>query len=121
MGRPLNSRFFGATGDNTQATIPIRFQSGGAVIEGYILSQRGVNKFNCSKDDGSVTEVCRLTDDGSVPNANGEAQIIGIAGDGNAVAVKKLTAHKAVDFDNNAYTWEVEDDSTESLLRLTAV
>ena len=119
MGRPLNSRFFGATGDNTQATIPIRFQSGGSVIEGYILSQRGVNKFNCSNDAGSVTDVCRLTDDGSAPNANGEAQIIGIVGDGNAVAVKKLTAHKAVDFDNDAYTWEVEDDSTESIFRTT--
>lgn len=27
----------------------------------------------------------------------------------------------AVDFDNNRYKWTVEDDSTESLIRLTAI
>jgi hypothetical protein len=27
----------------------------------------------------------------------------------------------AVDWDNNRYTWTVEDDSTESLIRLTAI
>jgi len=121
MGRPVNSNNFGATGGSSP-TVPIRFQSGGSVIEGYILSQRGTNKFNCSNDAGSVTEVCRLTDDGSAPNANGECQIIGIVdGGGDAVAVKKLFNRTAVDYDNNRYTWEAQDDSTESLLILTAI
>jgi len=120
MGRPVNKRNFGATGAS-DATVPIRFQTGGTVYEGYILSQRGTNKFNCSDDGGSNTAVCRLTSDGSAPNANGEAQIIGIGAGGSAIAVKKLFNRTAVDYDNNRYTWEAEDDSTESLLRLTAI
>ena len=47
MGRPINKRFFGATGDNTQPTIAIRYHDGTSSREGYILSQRGTNKFNC--------------------------------------------------------------------------
>lgn len=121
MGRPVNDRYLGATGDNAQPTVPVVFQSGGAVIEGYIVSQRGTNKFNCSNDAGNVTEVCRLTSDGSTPNANGECQIRGIATGGNNVSIKKLFNRTAVDYDNNRYTWAVEDDSTESLLRLTAI
>lgn len=121
MGRPVNKRYFGATGVDAQPTVPIRFQSGGNVIEGFIVSQRGTNKFNCSNDAGSVTEVCRLTSDGSAPNANGECQLIGIAAGGNPVAIKKLFNRTAVDYDNNRYTWEAQDDSSESLLVLTAI
>ena len=34
---------------------------------------------------------------------------------------EKMFHRTAVDFDNNRYTWAVEDDSTESLIRLTAI
>ena len=120
MGRPVNKRYFGTTG-GAAATVPIRFQSGGTVYEGKILSQRATNKFNCSDDGDSVTEVCTLTSDGSAPNANGECQIIGIASGGDAIAIKKMYNRTCVDYDNNRYTWTAEDDSTESLLRLTAL
>ena len=45
--------------------------------------------------------------------------MLGIAD--SAVAIKKLFNRTAVDYNNNRYTWETEDDSTESLLRLTAI
>jgi hypothetical protein len=118
MGRPVNSKHFGVTG-GASPNIPIRFHDGSNLIEGYIVSQRGTNKFNCSNDGGTITRICRLTSDGSAPNANNECQLIGIAD--NAVAIKKLFNRTAVDYDNNRYTWETEDDSTESLLRLTAI
>jgi len=121
MGRPVNKRNFGATGVDAAPTVPIRFYSGGSLYEGKILSQRATNKFNCSNDGDSVTEVCTLTSDGSAPNANGECQIIGIVDGGGAIAIKKLFNRTAVDFNNNRYTWTAEDDSTESLLRLTAI
>ena len=54
MGRPINKRFFGATGDNTQPTIAIRYHDGTASREGHILSQRGTNKFNCDSSAGSA-------------------------------------------------------------------
>ena len=121
MGRPVNKRNFGATGVDAAPTIPIRFHDGSNLIEGYIVSQRGTNKFNCSNDAGSITRICRLTSDGSVPNAEFEAQLVGIASGGDPVTIAKLFNRTAVDFSGNRYTWEAQDDSTESLLVLTAI
>jgi hypothetical protein len=121
MGRPVNKRNFGATGVDATPKVPIRFHDGSSLIEGYILSQRGTNKFNCSNDGDTITRVCRLTSDGSAPNANFECQLIGIGDGGGAIAIKKLFNRTAVDYNNNRYTWTAEDDSTESLLRLTAI
>ena len=36
-------------------------------------------------------------------------------------AIQKLTAHRAVDYDGVTYTWTLADDSTESVLNLTAI
>ena len=121
MGRPVNKRNFGATGVDATPTIPIRFHDGSSLIEGKILSQRGTNKFNCWNDAGSVTRVCTLTSDGSAPNADKEALLVGIGTGGNAINVRKMFNRTCLDYDNNRYTWTAEDDSTESLLRLTAI
>ena len=115
MGRPINKKYFGATGAS-DATIPVRFQSGGSVYEGYIVRQLGSKKFECSTDDGTTAvEICTLTSDGSAPNANGECSIV----DNNGVGMIKISAHKCTDASGNVYTWEVEDDSTESIFRTT--
>ena len=45
---------------------------------------------------------------------------VGGAG-GNAINVRKMFNRTCLDYDNNRYTWTAEDDSTESLLRLTAI
>ena len=121
MGRPVNKRNFGATGVDATPTIPIRFHDGSSLIEGKILSQRGTNKFNCSNDGDSITRICRLTSDGSAPNADLECQLIGIGAGGGAIAIAKLFNRTAIDYDGNRYTWATEDDSTESILRLTAI
>ena len=120
MGRPVNSKHFGETG-GASPNIPIRFHDGSNLIEGYIVTQRGTNKFNCSNDAGTITRICRLTSDGSAPNADLECQLIGIGSGSTPIAIKKLFNRTAVDYNNNRYTWETEDDSTESLLRLTAI
>ena len=39
----------------------------------------------------------------------------------STVSVLTHHQHKAVDFSNNQYTWEVQDDSTETVLMLTAI
>lgn len=117
MGRPVNKKYFGVTGGATPK-LPIRFFSG-SLIEGYIISQRGSNKFNCSNDAGSTTAICRLVSD--TPNAAGECALVGITAGGDPVNVRRLFNRTATDFNGNRYTWTVEDDSTESLLRLTAI
>ena len=120
MGRPVNKKYFGATGSAATPHIPIRFYSG-SLIEGYIVKQRASNKFKCSNDAGSTTAFCTLTSDGSAPNADNECQLIGIGSGGNAIAIKKLFNRTAIDYSGRRYKWTVEDDSTETLLRLTAI
>jgi len=40
---------------------------------------------------------------------------------GNQVRVAKLYNRTCRDFNNNRYTWEVQNDSTETILVLTAI
>tara|TARA_Y200000002_G_scaffold274911_1_gene229200 strand:+ start:200 stop:559 length:360 start_codon:yes stop_codon:yes gene_type:complete len=119
MGRPINKRFFGAVGNNAQPTIAIRYHDGTASREGFILSQRGTNKFNCDSTAGTAT-VCRLVNE-TAPNAVGECSLVGYAPGGTAIILKKMFNRTAVDWSSNRYKWTVEDDSTESLIRLTAI
>ena len=117
MGRPINKRNFGATGVDAAPTIPCRFHNGSSSVEGYIVNQKGTNKFTVTAN-GSDNFVCRLVNE-AAPNAAGEMSLVGLAG--GAVILKKLFNRTAVDWDNNRYTWTTEDDSTESLIRLTAI
>ena len=47
--------------------------------------------------------------------------LVGLSTGGNPVLLKKMFNRTAIDYSNNRYTWTVEDDSTESLIRLTAI
>jgi hypothetical protein len=121
MGRPINKRKFGATGVDATPTIPVRFKLGGTVYEGYIVKQRATRKFNVSTDDGTTaTGACTLTD-AVTPANNGDASLVGITTGGGAVTIKKLTNRVATDYNGNRYTYSLEDDSTETLIRLTAI
>lgn len=120
MGRPLPGKFFGATGDNTQPTIPARVKIGAnAAAEGHILRQRSNRKFKVKE--GSNEGVCQLVDKAMGALGADEMNITGIVTDGGAVRIQKITRHKATDYSGNQYTWNVEDDSTESILRLTRI
>lgn len=119
MGRPINKRYFGATGDNTQPTIPVRYHNGTSSVEGYIVNQKGTNKFTVTTN-GTNTFVCRLVNE-IAPNAAGEMSLVGLTDGGDAVILKKMFNRTAVDWSSNRYKWEVQDDSTQSLIRLTAI
>ena len=125
MGRPINDRFFGALGTDADPNIPISFHNGSTVVEGYILNQKGTNKFTVRNPDTSppTDSVVRLTADGSTPNAEGEAMIEGYVGDRDTAAIRlvKLFNRTAVDANSNRYTWELDDDSTSSVIILTAI
>jgi hypothetical protein len=53
--------------------------------------------------------------------ALGEMVLFGSDGTGNRIPLKKITARKATDYNNNQYTWIVQDDSTETIIILTAI
>jgi hypothetical protein len=118
MGRPIDKYFLGATG-GSPATIPVRADIGGTDFEGYIVNQKGSKTFTVSNDAGTVEGEATLVDKLTGHDA-GEMSIVGLV-DGQAKALQKITAHKATDYDGNAYSWEVADDSSESLLILTAL
>lgn len=118
MGRPVNKRNFG-TQAGAGTTITIRYHDGTATREGWIVAQKGTNKFSCDSTAGAAA-ICRLVNEAN-PNAAGECSLVGFTSGSNPVILKKIFNRTATDWDGNRYTWTVDDDSTQSLLRLTAI
>jgi hypothetical protein len=134
MGRPLNKRYFGslatadqrAAGTETQENIRVEanLATSGVVDDAYIVSQKGSNKFilrNKAGDANSQT-VCRMVNKTTAALTLGEMVMFGTNGaTGTRVPLQKITARKAVDYNSNQYTWVVQDDSTETIIVLTAI
>ena len=133
MGRPLNKRYFGslatadqrAAGTETQENIraEANLTTTGIVDDAFIVAQKGSNKFilrNKAGDANSQT-VCRLVNKTTANIALGEMVLFGTDGTGSRIPLKKITARRATDYNNNRYTWEVQDDSTETVIVLTAL
>lgn len=126
MGRPLNKRWFGATGVgtgtglNTGNNLPIRANVGSGEFEGYIVKQRATRKFKVSNDANTSVGIVTLVDKVSGLVA-GEGSLVGIIIGVGPVAIRKITRHIASDFSGNRYSWTLQDDSTETLIILTAI
>jgi len=120
MGRPVNKRNFGDPADGTNITVRA-YVDGGIDEQAYIVNQKGTNKFTVSNNAGSATAVVRLVNKATASIASGEMVLEGMNTGGERVTVKKLFNRTAVDFSSNRYTWELEDDSTDTILRLTAI
>ena len=184
MGRPINKRRFGKLPDADDPTfypltgdtffnLAVNVQIGSAAEStiGYILAQKGTNKFlvadgaivadesivastkysiNTTGDTNWVTVgvqgdayvnkvftaaaagagtgtvrlagICTLVDKAAGSLAANEMSIMGqIASSGEQVRIKKLFNRTARDFNNVRYKWTISDDSTTTLLLLTAI
>ena len=119
MGRPVKGKFLGATGVDATPAIPVRADIDGTDFEGYIVKQTGSRSYRVSNDGDTLQGKCVLVNKITGHDA-GECSIVGLV-DGQAVACQKLTNRLFTDWDNNKYTWTTADDSSESLLILTAV
>jgi hypothetical protein len=130
MGRPLNKRYFGTIANADGGTMPngdaafnvtVAADVGNGIVEqSYILNQRSETKFTCS--DGASSLSCTLVNKTAANLAVGEMRILGyVNASGDGVAIRKLQNRTCFDFANNRYTWELQDDSTETLLVLTAI
>ena len=127
MGRPINKRYFGATGTGTTqadgANIPIRFKTGGTVYEGYIVKQVGSRRFKCSTDDGTTAVATCVTVNAGAsfdPANNGECVLLGFQATlGTPRIIRRMTNRIAWDFDGRMHKWSLADDSTETLIVLT--
>lgn len=146
MGRPLNKKWFGLLADAEDdrfapvddtffnITINVQVAANAESESGYILRQRSSSKFlvNDLKTGTQTTEagsgtgnvgVCTLVDKAPGTLAADEMSIQGTLDDGTGtqVRIKKLYNRTCRDFDDNRYTWVIENDSTETVLRLTAI
>ena len=139
MGRPLNKRYFGTTkssgGDLTgeeRLSVMVKVGSNAAKTLGIILSQRSETKFNVSdgpdgNDNGGGLNsanngVCTLVDKTFDNIGDNEMILQGfVVGTEAVVNIRKVQNRTMIDFNNNRYTWAIEDDSTSNILRLTAI
>lgn len=133
MGRPLNKRYFGdpavadqrAAGTETQENIRVEanLNETGIVDDAFIIKQKGSNKFVLRNKAGEANSqtICKMVNKATGSLALGEMVLFGSDGTGNRIPLQKITAHKVTDYDNNQYTWEVVDDSTETIIILTAI
>lgn len=120
MGRPINKRYFGDPADGSNITVRA-YVGGGVDEQAFIVNQKGSNKFTVSNNADNASAICRLVNKATAALAAGEMVIEGFDTAGERKVIKKLFNRTAVDFDNNRYTWELEDDSTDTVLRLTAI
>ena len=134
MGRPVNKRNFGLLDDGTNFTINCQVASNSESESGYILRQRSVNKFlvNDLKTGTKTTVsgtgtgnigICTLVDKVAGGLGANEMSIQGTLDDGtgNQVRIKKLYNRTCRDFNNNRYTYVIQNDSTASIMVLTAI
>lgn len=127
---PRNDPFFNITAIVKVGTNPVS-------ETGIMLGQRTATKFKVNDQaDGTAVNVdgtaidgtagtgnvgfCRLVDK-EVPEDN-EMLIQGyVDGEGAPVNIRKLNNRTVIDFDNNRYTWEVQNDSSVNVLVLTLI
>ena len=133
MGRPLNKRYFGslatadqrAAGAETQENIRVeaKLTTTGIVDDAFIVAQKGSTKFvlrNKAGDANSQT-ICYMVNKATAALLDNEMVLFGTNGTGNRIPLAKITANKATDYSGNVYTWAVQDDSTETIIVLTAI
>lgn len=126
MANKLPKRLFGTLGSAATPHIPVRiYPVGGSAEAGYIVSQVGARRFKCDQTVASSppggTQVYKIVQGTNMdPTAEGEMTIVGIL-NGSPVALKKLNFRTAADFNGNRYKWSLDDDSTTTLLILTAI
>jgi len=146
MGRPVNKKWFGllADADDTRfaplndtffnITVNVQVGANAESEEGYILRQRSTRSFlvNDTKTGTKISAtgsgtgnvgVCTLVDKAAGTLGANEMSIQGTLDDGTGaqVRIKKLYNRTCRDFNNNRYTWVIENDSTETVMRLTAI
>ena len=121
MGRPLNSRLFGApTAAGNE--IKVQFHNGTGSVPGWIVKQTGSKRFVCS--DGSNERTCYLVDKASAALAAGEMSIV-VDDNGTPRQVVKIAARKVTldngssikwDFTGTGATVEIEEAGDDSAL-----
>ncbi len=143
MGRPLKKDVNGVSVTRSFASTQV-----GIKVEGYFTADSGLQSdYQIVKQRGAKTFVVmrqatdNLTEAESIPGtitgtnlrvgklvtgqpaANGEIRIRGYVNtnSGQAVSIAKLTKRIATDFSGNRYKWQLDSDSSNDYIVLTAI
>lgn len=131
MGRPINKRYFGVLGNATYPHIPVEAAgfagkdqiTEDATTDVYIVKQKSAHRFLVKHAEDGDTAICKLVNkayDDSTTISPGEMVIVGYF-NGQAVRLRSLTNKVATDFNSRRYKWSLTDDSSTTLLILTAM
>ena len=126
MANKLSKRLFGTLGSAATPHIPVRIKPAGVSAQaGYIVKQTAARRFKCTSNsptsppvDPAVYKIAEGTN--MDPTVDGTMTVIGML-NGSPVALKKLNDRTAVGFNGTRYKWSLSDDSTQTLLMLTAI
>jgi hypothetical protein len=116
MGRPVNKKYFGSGSGNQ---IKVRFKTGGTEYDGYVVSQRGTNKFKVS--DGTRTIIGRLVNKSTGALSNGELIINVLTDAGVFVQATKLYNRVAIVEGNQKIKWNFAASQSDGAVRVADV
>lgn len=109
MGRPLNSKYFGA---NQLPNLRCKFNNGSGVVQGYILKQTGSNQWLVTDTDGNKV-ICRLVPKAQADLLPREMSLTVKLNDNSIKHVVKIT-DRLVYVDNyNAMPWNFVTPSAQ--------
>jgi len=115
MGRPLNKKFFGANANNN---IKVQFHNGSADVAGYIVRQKGTNKFQVRAYGSSTLYTVRLKDVASSALVAGEMNITVRLDDGSDERIVKINGHKVTTAAGAQYGWTFTTSNSDGRVEI---
>lgn len=114
MGRPLNKRNFGNSGD----VIQCQFHNGTASVAGFIVRQKGTAKFLCEDGSGNQS-ICFLVDKASDSLSPGEMSISVRNDAGEVSQINKITQYRVTTpVESKAQTWVYTQNDSDELVEI---
>ena len=125
MGRPVKKDILGTEvfGDYTTTAVGIKceayFSSNQSDV--FIIKQKGASRYLVQDKSAGTTQVAKLVS--GTPSELGEMRMIGYTGSGHSgiITIRSLKKRTATDWCGNRYTWYVENDSSQDMIRLTLI
>lgn len=129
MGRPLRKDILGVDAINTyvgSATgVRVEIYDTQLRTDGVIIKQRGAKTFTCTRVGtiGTGTAYAKYVLKNGAPSAAGEMRLFGYnpTNSGEEVNIRKITKRVATDWNDNRYTWTLENDSSNDYIVLTPI
>lgn len=118
MGRPLNKKFFGANANNN---IKVQFHNGSSSVNGYIVAQKGTNKFQVRAYGVATLYTVRLVDKPSTGAGSitaGEMNITVKLDNNTDERIIKINGHKVTTAAGAQYGWTFTTSASDGKVEI---